>query len=96
MKYRKEGNKIYITLLADFNYRAVTEIKKNLDEENQIEIELRKAKFVDTEAIIFIHKLMSNGKQIRLRKTPKILSECLRALDLEKIWLSSIDIEFKE
>lgn len=96
MKYRKEGDKIFITLMGDFNYRAVSEIKKILEDETHIEIALRKAKFVDTEAIIFLHKLMSNGKQIHLKKAPKILSECIRALDLEKIWLSSIDIEFKE
>lgn len=95
MKYSREGEKLFISLYGDFNYRAVKEIKKVLGDEDLIEIELRKAKFVDTEAIIFIHKLMSDNKEIHLKKAPGILSECLRILDLEKIWLSYINIEFR-
>ena len=94
MEFKFENDSLEVKLIRDFNLNAVRDLEPHVGSANTIIIDLRKAKFVDSEGIIFLHKLMKSGKTIRLKNLPKFLSECLRILKLENEWdLESMLIE---
>jgi len=86
MKYKKTKNRLTARLTGDFNLDAVREIKNILDDRNELYIDLERAHFVDSEAIIFLHNLIQNQKKVRLKNPPRVFFDALRILGLHKTW----------
>lgn len=88
MNYKKTRHKLEIELIGDFNYKAVKQISALLDDRSELFINLKKSRFVNSKAIIFLHKLMQNNPPviIHLKDPPKIFFELLQALGLHRIW----------
>lgn len=72
--------------MGDFNLHAVHEIKRLLGEREQLRIDLGRARFVNSEAIIFLHQLISQKLTVRLKNPPKIFFEALKILQLHQVW----------
>ena len=86
MEHRINGDFAHIKLSRDFNLLTVRDLEKSYNNCKRFEFDLSRCRFVDSEAIIYIHKLIHTGKVVRLLHSPSILKECLRILKLEKVW----------
>lgn len=88
MHYKKDRRKIEIELPGDFNLNAVRLISEQLGERKDLRIDLSKAHFVNSKAIIFLHKLMFGEKKVRVRlkDPPKLFFEILQTLGLHHKW----------
>lgn len=86
MNYKKNDNRLMLQLPGDFNLNAVREIQNLLSNGEELYIDLAKARFVNSEAVIFLHRLIKNGRTIRLKNPPKIFFEVLQILGLHEEW----------
>lgn len=88
MQYKKDKYRIEVELPGDFNLNAVRLISEQLGDRKHLRIDLSKAHFVNTKAIIFLHKLMFGEKlvSIRLKDPPKLFFELLQTLGLHTEW----------
>ncbi len=86
MDFKKTGNRLSVTLLGDFNLNIVRRIKNLLEDKDELYIDLERARFVNSEAIIFLHKQIHNNRTIRLKNPPKIFYEALKILGLHNDW----------
>lgn len=88
MHYKKDKHRIEVELPGDFNLNAVKLISEQLGERKDLWIDLSKAHFVNSKAIIFLHKLMFADKQVkvRLKDPPKLFFELLQTLGLHTEW----------
>lgn len=84
--FKKTKYSLQVTLPGDFNLRAVRQIKSELNERNELEVDLQQSRFVNTEAIRFLHTLITEGKQVKLKNPPRIFFEVLRILGLHQVW----------
>ena len=88
MQYKKDKNNIVVELPGDFNLNAVKLISEQLGDRKFLRIDLSRANFVNSKAIIFLHKLMFSDKKviIRLKDPPKLFFELLQTLGLHTAW----------
>lgn len=88
MNYKKTSKKLEIELTSDFNFKAVRKISDLLNDRSELDIDLKNARFVNSKAIIFLHKLMQSNPPVvvRLKNPPKIFFELLQTLGLHKNW----------
>lgn len=88
MQYKKDKHRIEVELPGDFNLNAVRLISEQLGERRDLKIDLSKAHFVNSKAIIFLHKLMFGEKhvKVRLKDPPKLFFELLQTLGLHAVW----------
>lgn len=88
MNYNKTSKKLEIELTSDFNFKAVKNISDLLDDRRELFINLEHSRFVNSKAIIFLHKLMQSNPPVvvRLKNPPKIFFELLQTLGLHRIW----------
>ncbi|MDR8389648.1 STAS domain-containing protein [Aliifodinibius sp. S!AR15-10] len=86
MHYHKNTNRLTVELQGNFNLDVVRKIENLPLEQKDLYIDLEQSRFVDTEAIIFLHKLIQNQQVIRLKNPPKLFFEALRILGLHKVW----------
>lgn len=88
LNYKKTSQKLEIELTGDFNFKAVRKISDLLDDRSELFINLKKARFVNSKAIIFLHKMMQSNPPVvvRLKNPPKIFFELLQTLGLHRIW----------
>jgi len=86
MNFESKGNTLTIYVRRYFNYNVVGQIKKIYKQEKKVIISLNNVKFLDSEAIIFLQKLMFDGAKITLINAPDLLFECLRILNLKQFW----------
>lgn len=86
MEHKINGEFAHIKLSRDFNLLTVRDLEKSYMNCKRFEFDLSSCRFVDSEAIIYIHNLIHDDKIVRLLHPPAILKECLRILDLEKVW----------
>lgn len=87
MKINHRNSTLEVTIERNFNLAAIRELDQHVDEttENLI-INLKHSFFIDSEAIIFMHRWMESGKKLTLRNPPDILYEILDALGLSDSW----------
>lgn len=86
MQFNKTKNSLQVQLPGDFNLVAVQGINKELHDRKELLIDLQHSRFINSEAIRFLHKSMMEGKQVRLKNPPRIFYEVLRILDLHEVW----------
>lgn len=86
MEYQKASNELTVYLQDDFNLDAVREIEALLGDREILKIDLERARFVNTEAIIFLHRQMQDQKKVHLINPPKLFYEALQILGLHEIW----------
>ncbi|MFH5883296.1 hypothetical protein ACG2F4_03210 [Halalkalibaculum sp. DA3122] len=86
MQYTRSNSRLTVQLESDFNLNAVREIKTLWDGRKELHVDLQQARFVNTEAVIFIHKLLQGRTRVRLKNPPKIFFEVLHILGLHEIW----------
>ncbi|MDZ7805955.1 MAG: hypothetical protein U5K71_02430 [Gracilimonas sp.] len=88
MQYQKNKYRLEVELPGDFNLNSVRMISEELGDRRNLHIDLSHAHFVNSKAIIFMHKFMfgeKNGK-IRLKNPPKLFYELLQTLGLHTTW----------
>lgn len=88
MQFKKDKNRIEIELPGNFNLNAVRLISEQIGDRKELRIDLSEAHFVNSKAIIFMHKLMFGEKQVavQLKDPPKIFFELLQTLGLHTVW----------
>lgn len=88
MQYKKDKHRIEVELPGDFNLNAVRLISEQLGDRKHLRIDLSNAHFVNSKAIIFLHKLIFSEKPVtvRLKDPPKLFFELLQTLGLHNEW----------
>jgi len=86
MKFEKSKHSIRFTIERDFNLLAVRNMKSLINDTKNVFIDLTASKLVDSEAIIFIHRLLKKGVSVHVKNPPKIFYEVVQILGLENEW----------
>lgn len=86
MNYKKTKKKLEVVLTTDFNLNAVRQIQKLLKDRQELYIDATKSRFINSEAIIFMHKFIENGKKLQIREPPRIFYVALHILGLHDVW----------
>lgn len=88
MHYKKGKEKLEVTLPGDFNLNAVRHISELLDDRNELHIDLKNSRFVNSKAIIFLNNLLGEERSVtvRLRNPPNLFFKLLQILGLHKAW----------
>lgn len=84
MDLERHGDTLTVRVRRDFNLMVVRHLKYHLDDATRIRIDLRRARLVDTEAVMALVRLMKAGFTIRLLDPPAIFYEVLEVLELEE------------
>jgi len=85
---KKTSNRLEVTLSGDFNLNAVKKISDLLDDRSELFIDFGQARFANSKAVIFLHKIMTTEPpvKVRLKNPPKIFFELVKTLGLHKTW----------
>lgn len=84
---QKDGYILRIKLARDFNLRIKKMIESRLHPDTtSLEIDLGNSRFIDSEAVIFMHSWLENGYTLRLINPPEVLGELLDILGLLNSW----------
>jgi hypothetical protein len=83
LKWEKSGKTLKVELLGDFNYERVLKIQLLLKGVEELKLELKRASFVDTEAVDFLYNLKLKGFKYELFNRPELLEEVCRILKVE-------------
>lgn len=88
MQLKKNRKKLEVVLSDDFNLNAVRMISEKLGDREEIGIDLVNSRFVNSKAIIFLHKLMykESPVKVKLKNPPRIFFESLKTLGLHDVW----------
>lgn len=86
MNYKKSSQSLKAELDGDFNLKAVRDIEKQLKDKQELILDLEKSRFVDSHAVIFLYKVMKEGRTVRIKNPPRIFYEVLKILNLHKEW----------
>lgn len=84
MDLERHGDTLTVRVRRDFNLMAVRHLKYHLEDATRIRIDLRRARLVDTEAVMALFRLQREGVTIRLLDPPAIFYEVLEVLELEE------------
>ena len=83
----KEGKKLKVTVQGHFNLRTKKLILNRLTPGvNNLTLNLINCDLIDSEGVIFLHRWLTNGNQLRLTEPPAILFEILDILQLDESW----------
>ena len=83
MKWEREKGKLKVELLGDFNYERVLKLRELLKENEELEIDLKNCRFVDTEAVDFLYNLKLRGRRYWLLNRPGLLEKVCQILGVE-------------
>lgn len=88
MKAEKNKQQLEVALPGDFNLNAVRMISEKLEDRRELRIDLANSRFINSKAVIFLHKLMhaETPVHVRLKNPPRIFFELLKTLGLHKVW----------
>jgi hypothetical protein len=86
MNYKKTKNKLEVVLSTDFNLNAVRQIQKLLKDREHLYIDTSNSRFINSEAIIFMHRYMDEGKKLEIKNPPRIFYIALHILGLHEVW----------
>jgi ABC-type transporter Mla MlaB component len=85
VEYHIEQRKLRVQLIRDFNLLTARQVEKLANEVDSIEIDLSRAKIVDSVAIVTLFRLVSSGKKVKLFEPPAIFGEAVRLLGLDRV-----------
>ena len=85
MKYKLENRHLEIELTGNLNYVAAGEIEPLTVSAHKVTIDLTRSRIVDSEGVILLYKIVSRGKELRLKNPPEILAEIIPALGLQHV-----------
>ena len=85
MDYEASGSKLTVRLVRDFNILTARRIEELAENASDISIDLSNSRFVDSEAVALLCKLVSGGKNLKLRNPPEILHEVVGILGVESV-----------
>jgi len=83
VKWEREKGKLKVELLGDFNYERVLKLRELLKENEELEIDLKNCRFVDTEAVDFLYNLKLRGRRYWLLNRPGLLEKVCQILGVE-------------
>jgi anti-anti-sigma regulatory factor len=86
MDLERHGDTLTVRVRRDFNLMAVRHLNYHLDDATRVRIDLRRARLVDTEAVMALFRLMQSGVTVRLLDPPAIFYEVLEVLELEEVF----------
>lgn len=87
MKVTRSKDRLEVVIERNFNLSAIRELEQHLGEDiDELVINLEYSFFLDSEAIIFMHRWLEQGKKLRLLNPPEIFYEILDVLDLTNSW----------
>jgi anti-anti-sigma regulatory factor len=87
MKVTPNGSRLEVVIERNFNLSAIRELEEHLSEDiDELVINLKYSFFLDSEAVIFMHRWLEKGKKLRLLNPPEIFYEILDVLDLTTSW----------
>lgn len=88
MQIEKSRQKLNVVLPGDFNLNTVRIISDEIGDRKEIGIDLANARFVNSKAIIFLHKLMYKELpvKVKLKNPPRIFFELLKIMGLHTVW----------
>lgn len=87
MQVTHNNNRLKVVIERNFNLSAIRELKQHLNDDiDELVIDLEYSFFLDSEAIIFMHRWMEKGKKLQLLNPPEIFHEILDVLDLTNSW----------
>jgi len=89
MDLEHSDDTLTVRIRRDFNLMAVRHLKYHLDDATRVRIDLRRARLVDTEAVMALVRLMRAGVTVRLLDPPAIFYEVLDVLELA----DAVDVE---
>lgn len=72
-----------VELLGDFNYERVLKLRELLKEGEELILNLKNSRFVDTEAVDFLYNLKLKGRSYRLFNRPELLERVCSILGVE-------------
>jgi len=85
-QYKKNKHRLDLKLDSDFNLNAVYRIRELLGDRHEFTIDLERARFVNSEAVIYLHELIRSGRHVRVKNPPKTFYEILHILGLHEEW----------
>ncbi|PWN06418.1 hypothetical protein [Rhodohalobacter mucosus] len=94
MEHSNQGKFTRVKIARDFNLLTVRELERSFFKCDHLELDLATCRFVDSEAIVYIHRQINSGTVIRLMNSPPILKECLRILEVEEAWRKNKNLIF--
>ncbi len=83
MRWEREKGRLKVELLGDFNYERVLKLKELLKEDEELIVDLKNCRFVDTEAVDFLYNLKLKGKKYQLLNRPELLEKVCKILGVE-------------
>ena len=86
MHIEKIGNQLTIKLLRDFNLLTARKIDRLSRDVSNITIDLANSRFVDSEALKVLYRLVTSGKVIKLKNPPELFSEIIQVLGLHPVF----------
>jgi anti-anti-sigma regulatory factor len=86
MDLDRHGDTLTVRVRRDFNLMAVRHLRHHLGDATRVRIDLRRARLVDTEAVMALFRLQQKGITIRLLDPPAIFYDVLEVLELEEVF----------
>ena len=85
MDYEIKQRQLSIRLIRDFNLLTARRVEMLAREADTVDIDLSRAKIVDSVGIVTLYRLISSGKKVRLVNPPRIFGEAVRVLGLDDV-----------
>jgi len=85
MDYEIKQRQLSVRLIRDFNLLTARRVEMLAREADGVNIDLSRAKIVDSVAIVTLHRLISSGKKVTLVNPPRIFGEAVRVLGLDDV-----------
>ena len=86
MQYTKSKEKLHVTLTGDFNLKATRDIEKLMSERTELLVDMSDSRFTDSNAIIYLDRLLESSKKIKILNPPDIFFEVVYILGIHKKW----------
>lgn len=84
MQYERSPDRLDVRLKRDLNLLTARRIEHLGQDVDEVWIDLRNARLVDTEGVIALYRLLKAGKSVYLMNPPPILYEVIDALGLSE------------
>ncbi len=86
MQYIKSKEKLHVTLTGDFNLKATLDIEQLMSERTELLVDMADSRFADSNAIIFLDRLLESSKKVKILNPPDIFFEVAYILGIHKKW----------
>jgi anti-anti-sigma regulatory factor len=83
MDLERHGDTLTVRCRRDFNLMTVRHLEHHLGGAKRVRVDLARARLVDTEALMLLHRLREHGVEVRLLEPPPVFYEILEVLELE-------------